>query len=274
MIVRGNGPSPSASCRKCVEPLANSVVVQRLEPFALHDTRVELRGVVARCSPREPDAQVRVRLLRIDERVDIGAALCRSRHRLLLRVAALRRVALHFPANFERGLRIEPHRNVEERAQRTGVERKQPVDDDDVARLEGLARAERAVRVVVDGLDDRFAAHETLQIVFHRREIVCARIERRQPGCGALRAIERVVVVEAHFDDALRAEDRVDPPAERRLAAAGIAADGDHDRACHLEDDDTPRTSRPSRRPARTARKRPPKCARAPAANGAPGCAS
>jgi hypothetical protein len=149
---------------------------------------------------------------------------------LLFAIPALRHVPLNLPGHLELGLRVEPHGDIEQAPQRARVQREETLHDDDVLGLDALGSDDRAIRMIVDRLIDRAALAQRPQVFFHRGEIIGARIERRQPNRAALPAIQRVIIIEADRFDPLRAEDRIESPAQRCFSGPGITADGDHDR--------------------------------------------
>ena len=94
------------------------------------------------------------------------------------------------------------------------------------------------------GLDGAALAQRP-QVLFHRGEVVRPRVQRAEAYGPALQPVEPVVVVQRDRSYSRTAENVVDAPAQRRLAGARIAADGDHDRSVGHGGTALPFTTRP-----------------------------
>jgi hypothetical protein len=111
----------------------------------------------------------------------------------------------------------------------------QPFDHDEALRLDILGPAERAVVVVVDGLEDRLVTAQVAQVLTDDVHEVAVGIQRRDPELRPLLAVVAVVVVHPDVGDVLPAEDLDEPLRDRRLPGRGVADDTEDDRACHVQ---------------------------------------
>ena len=110
----------------------------------------------------------------------------------------------------------------------------QALDDRELARLDVLGGAERAVLVAVDGLEDGASRAHVREVLLHDVEVVAVGVQRRDRALGALAAVEAVVVVGGDVGDVLVAQQPHEPAGDRRLAGGGVADDPEDDRAWHL----------------------------------------
>ena len=109
----------------------------------------------------------------------------------------------------------------------------QPFCDDEPLRREVLRRAERPVRVAIDGLEHRLVRAQVADVLRQDVEVVAFRIQRRHVPLRALAPVEAVVVVRAEVRDHVGAEDAHQAARDRGLPRAGVADDAEHDRPRH-----------------------------------------
>ena len=201
------------------------------QAVAQHELGVEHERVLGALHAADDD--VGAAPLRADEGLGVGLAAIEVGEHLVGRVAALGAVAVDLPLAAQGLRRIEVHLHVVGRAHLLGVVAEQPLDDGEALGREVDERAERAVVVLVDGLEDRLAHAQALQVLGHDVEVVALRVQRRDAALGALAAVVLVVVVGADVRDGVLAEQAHEPLAQRRLARRRVTHDSKHDRSCH-----------------------------------------
>ena len=108
------------------------------------------------------------------------------------------------------------------------MEAEQPFADDEAAGDEVVGRAERAVRVLVDGLHDRLFALQVPEVLLEDVQVVAVGVERRDVPLGALPPVVPVVVVGAEVRDLVLAEHPDEPTGDRGLSGPGVADDAEH----------------------------------------------
>ncbi len=195
---------------------------------AKHELGVEVLLVAG--ARQERDDDVGVRLLRADERLRVGLAAVELREHLVGRVAAARAVALHLPLAAQLFGRLEVHTHVEQPAEILAVVAEQPFDDRELLRIDAHERAEGAVVVLVDRLQDRLAAAQVHEVLAHHVEVVAVRVQRRDAQLRALAAVVPVVVVDADVRDVDLAEHTYEPAREGCLTGRRVADDAEDDR--------------------------------------------
>ena len=90
---------------------------------------------------------------------------------------------------------------------------------------------EGAVVVAVDGLEDRLARAQVLEVLGHDVHVVAVGVQRRDVPLGALLAVVAVVVVGADVRDVVLAEHAHEAAREGRLAGRRVADDAEDHRA-------------------------------------------
>ena len=124
---------------------------------------------------------------------------------------------------------VEEHRQVEARPRQAAVKGQEPFHDHVARRREQHWAVERAVVVVVDGLENRLAHRQQLQVLLHDPHVVARGVEGGEGQPLALDAVVAVVVVDAH--GAHPGAERGDEPAgQGGLARRAVAGDRQHDR--------------------------------------------
>ena len=111
----------------------------------------------------------------------------------------------------------------------------QTLDDGEAVRLDVDRRAERAVRVPVDGLEDRLAVAQVAQVLRQDVEVVAVGMQRRDAELGALLAVVAVVVVDAGVGHRVFAEGAHETSGHRGLAGRRVADDAENDRSRHRQ---------------------------------------
>ena len=172
-------------------------------------------------------------LLRPDELGRVGLAPVELGEHLVGRVAAARAVALHLPLAAQLLRRREVDAHVVEPAEVLGVVAEQAVDDRELLRLDPHGRAEGAVVVAVDRLQERLARAHVREVLGHDVHVVALGMQRRDVALRALPAVVAVVVVDADVRDVLLAEHAHEAAREGRLARRRVADDAEDDRPCH-----------------------------------------
>jgi hypothetical protein len=174
------------------------------------------------------------RLLGTDVGLRVGPAAVELLEDLVARVAPARAVALHLPLAPQVLGRGEEDSHVEAVAQRLRVVAQQPFDNRELARLDVDGRPERAVLMLVDGLEDGPSAAHVRKVLLHDVEVVAVGVQRRDAALGALAAVEAVVVVRGDVGHVLVAQQPHQPARDRRLAGGGVPDDPEDDRAWHV----------------------------------------
>ena len=136
-----------------------------------------------------------------DERLGVGLAPVELGEHLVGRVAAARAVALHLPAAAQLLGRRQEHADVVDLAHRRPVVAQQALDDREALRAHVDRRAERAVLVAVDRLEDRLAPAQVRQVLGDDVDVVAVGVKRRDAQLGPLPAVVAVVVVGADVGD-------------------------------------------------------------------------
>ena len=179
----------------------------------------------------EPDDDVGAAALRADERRRFRLAAVQFGEHLIPGVAALGRIPpyLPLPADLLRWVQVDGH--VEARRGQPGVQRQQPLDDDEPPRLDVFRPGELAGVMVIDGFEDRVACGKQLQLLLHDVDVVAVRVQGRKRKPLALRPVIAVVVVHAHGRALVLAQGPDEARGDRRLARGAVAGDREHDRA-------------------------------------------
>jgi hypothetical protein len=180
---------------------------------------------------REPDDDIGERPLRPDERRGFRLALVQLREHRRGRVAALGGVPLDLPAAPDLLGRVQVHGGVEAGAGELGVQRQQPLGNDELPRLDQHRPPQLPGVVIVDRLEHRLAHGEQLQVLFHDLQVVTVRVQGRERLVPAFGPVVPVVVVDADRGAAIRPERLDQAPGDRRLPGGAVARDGEHDRA-------------------------------------------
>ncbi len=109
----------------------------------------------------------------------------------------------------------------------------QPFRDDEAGRLEVHGWPERAVCVLVDGLQYGLVLEQMPDVLGQHVNVVALRVERGDAALGALAPVVAVVVVGAEVGDPLLPEHADDAAGDRRLPGAGVTRDAENDRPGH-----------------------------------------
>ena len=147
------------------------------EAVAQRDLGVEVL-LVAAIARHEGDDDVRPALLGADVGLRVGPAAVELLEDLVARVAPPRAVALHLPLAAQLLGRGEEDADVEAVAQGLRVVAQQPLDDRELARLDVHGGPERAVLVLVDGLEDGPSAAHVREVLLHDVEVVAVGVQR------------------------------------------------------------------------------------------------
>ncbi len=142
-----------------------------------------------------------IALLHINKRFKVGPAGFNRAQHVFIGMAPLSHIALNFPGDFNFRTDIKVHTKVEEVTHTLVIHRVQPLDDDNVVRLNRFWRVDQARLVVVDRLHDAFARLERLNLLIHEIKVVSAGVEGCDPSLFALVAIQAVIVVETDGRD-------------------------------------------------------------------------
>src|SRR6185437_4209690 len=189
------------------------------------------RGVVTVADGGEAHDDVRPAPLRPDELLRLRFPAAQLGEHLLPPVPALGGVPLDLPLPPDRLGRVEVDRHVEARRGEPGVQRQQPLHDDEVPWFHVLRPGQPAGVVVIDGLEYRVAGGQELQVLLHDVDVVAAGVQRGERQAGALLPVVAVVVVDADGGAAVGAERADQAGGDRRLARRAVAGDREHDRA-------------------------------------------
>src|SRR5580658_3513995 len=121
-------------------------------------------------------------------------------------MAALAGVPLDLPLPADRLRGAEVDGDIEAGPRELGVQRQQAFHDDEFTGLDQLRPAERAGRVVVDGLENRLARREVLQVLLHDGHVVAVRMKRGERKALAFLTVVAVVVIDAYRRAPVRSE--------------------------------------------------------------------
>jgi hypothetical protein len=114
-----------------------------------------------------------------------------------------------------------------------GVVAQQALDDGEGLRGHEHRRAEGAVGVLVDGLEDRLTVAEMLHVLGDDVDVVAIRMQRGDVALGALLSVVAVVVVRGDGRHLMLAEDAHETTRHGRLSCRRVADDAEHDGARH-----------------------------------------
>jgi hypothetical protein len=179
---------------------------------------------------REPDDDIGERPLRPDERRGLALPLVQLGQHGVRGVAAFGGVPLDLPAAPDLLGRVEVYGRVEAGPGELGVQRQQPLDDDELRRLDQHRPSQLPGVVVVDRLEHRLAHREQLQVLFHDLQVVAVRMQGGERLVAALGPVVPVIVVDADRGAAIRPE-RLDQAArDRGFPGRAVPGDGEHDR--------------------------------------------
>ncbi len=180
---------------------------------------------------REPDDDVRERALRPDERRGLRLPAFQFGQHLIRCVAPFRGVPADLPGAPDLLRRVQVDGRVEADAGKLGVQRQEPLDDDELTRLDQHRAGELPGVMVVDGLEDRLAPGEQLQMLLHDLYVIAVGVQRGERQRAAFGPVVLVVVIDADCRAAIGPE-RLDQAArDRRLPGRAVAGDGEHDRS-------------------------------------------
>ena len=208
--------------------------VRMREAVAQDQLGAEAVGVLA-VTRRERHDDVRVALLRADERRGVGLAAIELGQHLVGRVAAPGAVPLHLPPAPQLLGRREEDAHVVAVAHRLRVVAEQALDDREAAGPDVDGRREGAVRVPVDRLQDGLAVAQMAQVLRHDVEVVGVGVQRRDAELGSLPAVVAVVVVGAGVGHGVLAQHAHEAPGHRGLAGRRVADDAEDDRTRHRQ---------------------------------------
>jgi hypothetical protein len=196
------------------------------QPLAQDHLGVQEVGIAA-LAGEERDHHVGVAFLRADEGRRVGLAPVELGQDLVGRVAAPRAVALHLPlaAQILRRRQVDAH--VVALAHCRRVVSEQTLDHREDVRLDVVGRSEGPVGVTVDGLEDRLALAQEVQVLAGDVDVVAIGVERGDAVLGTLLSVKAVVVVGADVGDSVLAQDANEPSRDRRLPRRGIADDAE-----------------------------------------------
>ena len=192
---------------------------------------VERRAVVV--GGLERHHHVGAALLRPDEGGRVGLAAVKLGEDLIGRVAAPRAIAVDLPLAPEGLGGCEEDAHVIEVAQLVGVVAQQALEHREAVRHDVRRRAEGAVRVLVDRLEDRLARPQVAQVLRHDVHVVGVRMQWRDRALGPLPAVVAVVVVEGDVGDLVLAQDAHEAARDGGLAGGGVSDDAEDDRTWH-----------------------------------------
>jgi hypothetical protein len=197
------------------------------ETLAEHELSVEVLRV-ARPARHERHHDVGVALLRSYVRGRVGLAPVELGQYLVGRVAATRAVAVDLPLPPQILGRSEEDPHVVDVSHLRRVVAEQPLDHREGLRDHVYRWSERAIRVAVDGLEDRLPGPQMAEIVAHDVHVVALRSERSDVSLGPLLAVVPVVVVRADVGDLVFAENADEAAGEGRLPRRRVADDAEY----------------------------------------------